>query len=76
MRMIYGKSVGMVQEGRDVHGLINEWHSMFPLGGLVCTLPWLVHPIITSRIFVKHLMPRKGHSRGSGHIMTVRESIS
>lgn len=42
---------------------------MFLLGGLVATLPWLIHPFITSWPFKRYLMPRKGHSSGSGAIM-------
>ncbi len=72
--LIYGKSVGMVQSGCDVDGLISEWHHMFTLGGVVATLPWLIRPLITNQWLKKFLMPTKGDSRGSGHIMSVSEA--
>ena len=71
--LIYGEPVGMVEQGRDVDGLINEWHSIFTLGGLVATLPWLVHPIISNRLLKRFFMPSKGNSKGSGHVMTVSD---
>ena len=61
----------MVEQERDVDGLISQWHSVFTLGGLVATLPWLIHPIISSPLFKKRFMPNKYHTTGSGHIMTV-----
>ena len=61
----------MIKEGNDVYGLIREWHAVFPLGGLVSTLPEIIHPLITNRWLKKYLMPQKGHKRGSGHIMSV-----
>lgn len=74
-QLIYGEPTGMVEAGRDVDGLINEWHSVFTLGGLVATLPWLVHPIISNRLFKPFFMPRKSHSRGSGHVMSVSATM-
>ena len=73
IHLIYGESVGMVQSGCDVDGLISEWHHEFTLGGLVATLPWLVRPIITNPWLKRFLMPTKGNSTGSGHIMSVRD---
>lgn len=61
----------MVEAGHDVENLIKSWHDMFRLGGLVATLPWLIHPLINAYPFNKYLMPRKGHRSGSGHIMSV-----
>ena len=68
-QLIYGHPAGMVQQGQDVGGLIQAWHDMFRLGGLVATLPWLVHPIV-KRFF----MPQKGDMRGSGKIMSKHET--
>lgn len=61
----------MVEQGRDVQDLIKSWHDMFHLGGLVATLPWLIHPIISSPVLKNYLMPQKGQSRGSGYVMSV-----
>ena len=69
--LIYGKTAGMVEAGYDVENLIKSWHDMFRLGGLVATLPWLIHPLINAYPFNKYLMPQKGHRSGSGHIMSV-----
>ena len=71
--LIYGKSTDMVQNDCDVDGLIGEWHHEFTLGGMVATLPWLVVPIIKNPWLKRFLMPTKGNSTGSGHIMSVRE---
>lgn len=65
----------MVEEGRDVNELILQWHNIFTLGGLVATLPWLIHPIISNSLLRGILMPHKGHATGSGHIMAVRTLI-
>lgn len=65
----------MVEEGRDVDELVLQWHRIFTLGGLVATLPWLVHPIIRSWPLKTFLMPRKGHRSGSGHVMKVYNFI-
>ena len=73
--MIYGEPVGMVEQGSDVDGLIKEWHHVFPLGGLVSTLPWLIHPIITFPYLSKFFMPQKGHRHGSGHIMSRHQEL-
>ena len=70
-RLIYGRPVGMILQGRDVDDLITKWHDIFTLGGLVATLPWLIHPIISAPWLRNFLMPRKGHSFGSGYIMSV-----
>ena len=70
-QLIYGVPVGMVENGRDIDGLISEWHRTFTLAGLVATLPWLLGPIITNRYLKSFLMPSKGHRTGSGHVMTV-----
>ena len=64
----------MVESGCDVDCLISDWHHEFTLGGLVATLPWLVHPIITNRWFKRFLIPSKGNNMGSGHIMSVSEA--
>ena len=69
--LTYGKPAGMVEQGRDVQNLIKSWHDMFHLGGLVATLPWLIHPIICSPVLKNYLMPQKGQSRGSGYVMSV-----
>ena len=61
----------MVKSGQDVDHLIKSWHDMFRLGGLVATLPWLVHPIISFPLLRQYLMPQPGHKSGSGHIMSV-----
>lgn len=61
----------MVEEGRDVENLIKSWHDMFRLGGLVATLPWLIHPVISNSLLKKYLMPQKGQKHGAGHIMSV-----
>ena len=67
--LIYGEPVGMTIEGRDVNGLVAQWHKIFTLGGLVATLPWLIHPIISIKWL--GLMPSKSHKFGAGHIMNV-----
>ncbi|KAL9097015.1 MAG: hypothetical protein Q9165_000979 [Trypethelium subeluteriae] len=71
--LIYGKPVGMTIEGRDIDELVAQWHKVFTLGGLVVTLPWLIHPIISVKWL--GLMPSKSHKFGSGHIMNVHEQL-
>ncbi|KAI4129722.1 MAG: hypothetical protein LQ338_002106 [Usnochroma carphineum] len=61
----------MVQQGREVDGLISEWHRVFTLGGLVATLPWLINPLIHNAILKRYLMPSKRQAWASGHVMSV-----
>lgn len=68
-------SQGMVASESDVRGLISNWHRMFKLGGLVGTLPWLVHPIINAPVLRRYFMPQKGQASGSGYIMSVHEQM-
>lgn len=75
-QMIYGEPIGMVEKGSDIDGLISQWHRVFPLGGLLATLPWLINPLITNRFLNRFLMPSKRQSIGSGHVMTVSETTS
>ena len=74
--LIYGEPVHMVEKAQDVDRLLSEWHHGFRLRGLVATLPWLIHPIVSVSGLKPILMPRKGHSTGSGHIMSVRLRIT
>ena len=74
-KLIYGRPVRMVERGEDVDGLVSEWHKIFRLGGLVATLPWLVHPIISAPLLKDIFMPHKGHTTGSGHIMKMHEKL-
>ena len=69
--LIYGEPAGFVAQGKDVGGLIKAWHDMFRLGGLIATVPWLIHPLITSWPLRRYMMPQKGQSTGSGVIMSV-----
>ena len=69
--LIYGEPAGFVDQEQDVDGLIEAWHDMFRLGGLVATLPWLIHPLITSWPLKRYIMPHKGQDSGSGSIMSV-----
>ena len=61
----------MVEKGSDVDGLIREWHRMFPWGGLLASLPWLINPILLNNLLKRYLMPSKMQNIGTGHIMSV-----
>lgn len=69
--MAFGEAIGFVREGRDVGGLIQAFHDMAPLAGLIATLPWLMNPIIKNPLFSRFLMPKSGDGTGTGRIMLV-----
>ena len=67
----FGKAVGFVKEGKDVGGLIQSFHDMAPMAGLVAALPWLMNPILKNPLFKRFMMPKAGDSSGTGKIMKV-----
>ena len=67
----FGEAVGFVKEGKDVGGLIQSFHDMAPMAGLVAALPWLMNPILKNPLFKRYLMPRAGDNTGTGKIMKV-----
>lgn len=73
--MAFGEAVGFVREGRDVGGLIQAFHNMAPLAGLVAALPWLMNPIIKSPLLGRYLMPKPGDGTGTGKIMLVSKDL-
>lgn len=73
--MAFGEAIGFVREGRDVGGLIQAFHEMAPLAGLVAALPWLMNPILKNSLLGRFFMPKAGDGTGTGKIMLVsRES--
>ena len=69
--MAFGKAIGFVREGTDVGGLIQAFHNMAPLAGLVGALPWLMNPILQNPILGRFFMPKAGDGTGTGKIMQV-----
>lgn len=69
--IIYGNAIGMVANCSETDGLIQEWHRMFPIGGLLASLPWLFGPVVSNRWLKPFLMPNKANKSGSGYIMSV-----
>ena len=67
-------SPASVREGKDVGGLIQSFHDMAPMAGLVAALPWLMNPILKNPIFKHFMMPRAGDRTGTGKIMKVSSS--
>ena len=68
----FGKPVGFVKQGKDVEGLIQSFHDMAPMAGLVAALPWLMNPILKNPLFKHYMMPKAGDNTGTGKIMKVR----
>lgn len=69
--MAFGEAIGFVRNGCDVGGLIQAFHDMAPLAGLVAALPWLMNPVLKNSILGKLLMPKAGDRSGTGKIMMV-----
>ena len=69
--MAFGEAIGFVRNGCDVGGLIQAFHDMAPMGGLVAALPWLMNPILKNPVLGKFLMPKAGDRSGTGKIMMV-----
>ena len=67
----FGSAIGFVREGRDVGGLIQAFHDMAPLAGLVAAIPWVVNPILKNPLLKPWLMPKAGDNTGTGKIMKV-----
>ncbi|KAL5382175.1 hypothetical protein PMIN06_003836 [Paraphaeosphaeria minitans] len=73
--MAFGKSVGFVEQGRDVEGLIQNFHDMAPMAGLVAALPNWVNPLMNAPILGDYLMPSPGDGTGTGKIMKYRDDM-
>lgn len=69
--MAFGEAIGFVRNGCDVGGLIQAFHDMAPMAGLVAALPWLMNPILKNPILGKLLIPKAGDRSGTGKIMMV-----
>ena len=69
--MAFGEAIGFVRNGCDIGGLIQAFHNMAPLAGLVAALPWLMNPILKNPVLGKFLMPKAGDRSGTGKIMMV-----
>ena len=67
----FGSAIGFVKEGKDIGGLIEAFHSMAPLAGLVAAIPWVVNPILKNPLLKRWLMPKAGDNTGTGRIMKV-----
>lgn len=74
--MAFGRSPGFVKNGFDVEGLIQAFHDMAPMAGLVAALPHLVNPVLDSPILGNYLMPTAGDGTGIGKVMQVKIHIS
>lgn len=69
--MAFGKSVGFVDQAKDVGGLIQHFHNMAPFAGLVAALPDLINPLMNLPIIGDWIMPTPGDGTGTGSIMKV-----
>ena len=69
--MAFGEAIGFVRNGCDVGGLIQAFHNMAPLAGLVAALPWILNPILKNAVLGKFIMPKAGDKSGTGKIMLV-----
>ena len=72
--MAFGEAIGFVRSGCDVGGLIQAFHNMAPLAGLVAALPWLLNPILKNAVLGRFIMPKAGDKSGTGRIMLVLEA--
>lgn len=70
-QLSFGEPLGFIEEGRDVHNLIENFHKMAPFAAVVGTLPWIVRPIMESALGRWLFMPRPGDNTGTGQIMAV-----
>ncbi|CAG8953710.1 hypothetical protein HYFRA_00006599 [Hymenoscyphus fraxineus] len=73
--LAFGKSPGFVKNGMDVEGLIESFHSMAPMAGLVATLPHIMNSILNTPILGNWLMPHSGDGTGTGRIMQFRDNM-
>ena len=73
--MAFGEPIGFVRNGRDVGGLIEAFHEMAPLAGLVAALPWLMNPILKNPVLGRFFMPKAGDGSGTGRIMLVSRKL-
>lgn len=68
----FGEPIGFVREGKDIGKLLQAFHELAPLAGLIAALPWLMNPLLKNDFFGRRfLMPKAGDSRGGGRIMEV-----
>jgi hypothetical protein len=70
--LAFGQSPGFVKHGTDVEHLIQSFHDMAPMAGLVGALPHIMNPILNAPVLGNWLMPHPGDGTGTGKIMQVR----
>lgn len=69
--LIFGKKIGFIDEGRDVHGLLNAFRGSVWFLGLMAMFPYLLDPIVKLPIIRRFALPHSGDKRGVGKIMKV-----
>lgn len=70
--LAFGQSPDFVKNGKDVENLIENFHNMAPMAGLVAALPHIMNPILNAPVLGNWLMPYSGDGTGTGKIMQVR----
>ncbi|KAB8356377.1 hypothetical protein FH972_023961 [Carpinus fangiana] len=73
--MAFGKSIGFVENGNDVGGLIQAFYDMAPMAGLVAALPNIVNPLLENSVTGRWLMPTSGDGTGIGKVMKYRDNM-
>ncbi|OJJ33631.1 hypothetical protein ASPWEDRAFT_741538 [Aspergillus wentii DTO 134E9] len=73
--MAFGQNIGFVEQGKDVEGLIQAFHDMAPMAGLVAALPHIVNPLLESWLTDWYFMPTPGDGSGTGKIMQYRDNM-
>lgn len=68
--LCYGAPFGFIKEGRDIHGLIGEFHGALPYVSSLMRFAWLLKPLQWSRLG-RFIMPKPGDDSGVGKIMQV-----
>jgi hypothetical protein len=69
--MAFGKKVGFVEQGEDIELLIQKFHDMATLAGIVAAIPNWMNPLLNAPILGDWLMPSSGDGTGTGQIMKV-----
>lgn len=72
-QFIYGKPVGFLKESSDVEGLIKAWQSLFNIGGMMASMPWLIRPILFNLFSKRLVLPNTVHGKELNKIHRVRE---
>ncbi|RPA73663.1 cytochrome P450 [Ascobolus immersus RN42] len=70
----FGRAVGFVEAGKDVAGLVGNFHRNLPVGNILVRVRWLAQ-LLAMVPGLRWAMPKSGDEVGVGVMMTYRDGL-